>query len=223
MSKHKAVFTPDSEPYIVRESVYQFDQMIICCLEVNKKAAAFSRSNIKQLSELQHAACQLIPHGINIALSIRELVRQGYLLGALVLMRALIERAAIVSYLCETPEAIQLWKDGWKHGKRPSLATMLSTMSENVDVAAAQEICNHFNHIVHGDPIGASHGIITLDNGTPGFSPSKQLNSPDLCDDICFQSLCFLSVLMCRMVQIFPNSEPAGSSQATSDGTDSKS
>jgi hypothetical protein len=213
MNKHQAVFTPHDEPYLGRESVYHFDQMILCCLEANWEAAAFSRSNANSLSELQHAGCQLIPHGVSLALSTRELVRQGYLLGALVLLRPLIERAAIISYLCEQPEAIHLWRDGWKHGKRPSLATMLSTMSEKVDVAAAQELCNRFNHILHGDPAGASHGIITLDDGTPGFSPSKQLNNPSLCDDICFHALSFLIVLTARMAQIFPRNAPEAQGQ----------
>ena len=69
-----AVFTPDNEPYLGRESVYHFDQVILSCMEANSEIAAFTHSH--NLSRLQKAACQIIPQGINLALSVRELVRQ---------------------------------------------------------------------------------------------------------------------------------------------------
>jgi hypothetical protein len=39
--------------------------------------------NRMQLSDLQKAACQIVPQGINLALTIRELIRQGYLFSSL--------------------------------------------------------------------------------------------------------------------------------------------
>ena len=80
---------------------------------------------------------------------------------------------------------------------------MLSTMSDKADVAKSQVICSHFNHIVHGDPMGASHGVMPLGDDRHGFSPSKQLKNPELCDDICFQAACYLIVVMARMSHIF--------------------
>ena len=80
ISMDSAIFTPDNEPYLGRESVYHFDQVIISCLETNQKVAQFTRAS--ELSDLQKAASQIIPQSIHIALSIRELVRQGYLLSA---------------------------------------------------------------------------------------------------------------------------------------------
>lgn len=53
----KAVFTPDNEPYLGRQSVYHFDQVIVSCLEANAEAAAFSRKHAHELSDLQKAAC----------------------------------------------------------------------------------------------------------------------------------------------------------------------
>lgn len=47
----------------------------------------------------------------------------------MVLVRPLIERAAIISYLDIHPEAIGFWHNGWKHGERPSLARMLRAMA----------------------------------------------------------------------------------------------
>lgn len=122
------VFTPSNEPYLGRETVYQFDKMISLALERNFVVAMFTKENISTLSELQHAACQLIPHGFNVALSIRELIRQGYLYGAMVLLRPLVERAAIVSYLCENENGVTQWSRGWKHGDRPSFKQLLQAM-----------------------------------------------------------------------------------------------
>jgi hypothetical protein len=66
---------------------------------VGSHIAAYTRLHRDELTDLQRAACQIVPQGINLALSIRELIRQGYLFAALVLVRPLIERAAIISYM----------------------------------------------------------------------------------------------------------------------------
>lgn len=198
-----SVFTPGNEPYLGRESVYHFDQVILSCLEANTDIVAFTNTNA--LTDLQKAACQIIPHGINIALSIRELVRQGYLFSAVVLMRPLIERAGMISYLQVNPEDVHLWQDGWKYRERPSLATMLATMQGETNIEQAKQICDLFNHILHGDPIGSSFNLVRLDSGSFGYSVSKILHDPELCDFICFQSYCYLIVLMGRMVACFPN------------------
>ena len=83
--KNSPVFTPDNEPYLGIESVFHFDEVILSCLEANAEIAAYTQKN--ELNDLQKAACQIIPQGINLALSIRELVHQGYLFAAAVLMR----------------------------------------------------------------------------------------------------------------------------------------
>ncbi len=204
IDKKSPVFTPGNEPYLGRESVYIFDTIISACLAGNKEAAEYTRKH--ELSDLQKAACQIIPQGISLALSIRELVRQGYLFAAAVLMRPLIERAAIISYLHENPDKVVLWRNGWKHSERPSLAVMLATMNKEADTKQAKEFCDDFNHLVHGDPAGASFNLIKLDSGF-GYAPSKVLNNPELCDYICIQSHCFLIVIMARMAGCFPISE----------------
>ncbi|MEM2786383.1 MAG: DUF5677 domain-containing protein [Candidatus Nitrosotenuis sp.] len=111
--KTSSVYTPYNEPYLGRETVFAFDKAIVVCMKTNENIAPYTHKIEK--SDLQWAACQLIPQGISIALSIRELVRQGYLFGALVLTRSLIERAAIILYLHHNPEKIVVWKRGWKH------------------------------------------------------------------------------------------------------------
>ncbi|MFH1618277.1 MAG: hypothetical protein ABIG11_00060 [bacterium] len=204
IEKKSPIFTPGNEPYLGKESLFIFDTIISACLAANKEAAAYSRNH--ELSDLQKAACQIIPQGISLALSIRELVRQGYLFAAAVLMRPLIERAAIISYLHENPEKVVLWRNGWKHSERPSLAVMLATMNKEADTKQAKEFCDDFNHLVHGDPVGASYNLVKLDSGF-GYAPSKMLNNPELCDYICIQSHCFLIVIMARMAGCFPISE----------------
>lgn len=197
-----AVFTPDNEPYLGRASVFHFDQVIPSCLEANADVAAYTHTH--QLDDLQRAACQIIPQGINLALSIRELVRQGYLFAAVVLMRPLIERAAIISYLHERPEEVSLWHSGWKYRERPSFASMLTTMRGEADIDQAKQICDTFNHVVHGDPIGATFNLVDLGDGGLGYAVGKALCEPEFCDFICFQSCSYLIVIMARMAACFP-------------------
>jgi hypothetical protein len=197
-----SVFTPGNEPYLGRESVHQFDVTIVSALRENAEIAACTQKNSGSLTELQFAACQIVPQGINLALSIRELVRQGYLFAAIVLMRSLIERAAMISYLDMHREQVALWKNGWLYRERPSLATMLDAMAGQ-NAVEAKEICDLFNHITHGDPTGASWNLVELDSGGLGYSVGKVLNNPQLCDFICFQSYCYMLVLTSRARVIF--------------------
>ncbi len=198
-----AVFTPDDEPYLGRASVFRFDQVISSCLKANTEVAAYTHAH--ELTDLQRAACQIIPQGLNLALSIRELVRQGYLFAAIVLMRPLIERAAIISYLHEKPEQVSLWHSGWQYRERPGLAVMLATMHGDADIEQAKRICDTFNHVVHGDPIDASFDVVDLGRGGLGYAVGKALSEPALCDFICFQTCCYLTVIMARITACFPD------------------
>jgi len=203
IKKPESIYLPDNEPYLGRASVYNFDRVILSCLEQNTEIAIYTHST--ELTDLQKAACQIVPQGINLALTIRELIRQGYLFSALVLMRPLIERTAIISYLHSNSSEIGAWKDGWKHNDRPSLTKMLETMGNKQDISEAKQICETFNHIVHGDPIGADWNLVRLNDNSLGYSVGKVINDPELCDFICFQSYCYLIVLMSMMAACFPN------------------
>lgn len=207
-AKREPVYLPSNEPYLGRESVFHFDQVIISCLDANADIAAYTHHT--ELSELQKAACQIIPQGINLALTIRELVRQGYLFGALVLMRPLIERAAIISYLHANPGEVEVWQKGWQFRERPSLTKMLETMSGDVDITVAKQIGETFGHIVHGDPLGSQWNLVHLSDGGLGYSVGKVINDPELCDFICLQSYCYLIVLMGMMAACFPEVNTGG-------------
>lgn len=202
-----AVFTPDNEPYLGLESLLWFDRIICWSMESNVKVAGWTRSNANRLTPLQRAACQIIPQGISIALSIRELLRQAYLFSALVLVRPLIERAAVVSYLDTHPDAVPLWENGWRHRERPSLATMLASMAGAAPVAEAQKICSAHNHIVHGDPFSSYSNLIGLPDGDIGYASGKMLDNRELCDGVAMESQCYLIVLSARMSSVFPDVE----------------
>jgi hypothetical protein len=211
MSERKrtpAVFMPDNEPYLGLPSVLWFDRIIVWALENNSRVAAHTHMRLDHLSALQKAACQIIPQGINLALSIRELVRQGYLFPAMVLMRPLIERAAVLSYLALNPGAVALWESGWKHAERPPLATMLQAMGgPEVNAAEARKICTAHNHIVHADPVGTYYNLVHLGDGRAAYASSKMLDSPDMADSICMEAQCYLIVLGARMAQVFADVE----------------
>jgi hypothetical protein len=120
------VFTPDNEPYLGRNLLFHFDQIVSSAMEQN--AATAPQSHGRVLTDQQRMACQVIPQALSIMLSIRELIRQGYLFGAHVLVRPLVERAAILLYLHLHPEDIEKWNRGWHVGDAPGLAKMFDAI-----------------------------------------------------------------------------------------------
>jgi len=198
-------FTPDNEPYLGRQLLYQFDQVILSAMEVNEQVSSESCGD---LSPLQRAACQIIPQGFSIALSIRELIRQGYLLSAEILIRPLVERAATISYLVEGESALSIWERGWNYKERPSLSRRLLLMrgedpdERQSDIGAV--FVDRFNSMVHGDPASAERNLGVTFSGEVGYLSSKNLCSPEKCDEICSYASMFLVVLLSRAAQIFP-------------------
>jgi hypothetical protein len=201
-SPRPVVFTPFNEPYLGRESVFAFDNLILACLETSSETAP--RTHKMTRSALQTAACQLIPQSISIALSIRELVRQGHLFGALVLMRSLAERTTILLYLYKTPSATSKWERGWRHRERPSLAAMLNAIGGTAFPDVGPELTRTLNSITHGDPDSGMWNLIPMHEGGLGHAVSKMLNSPDLCDKVCMEAAVWLSVVMGMINAIFP-------------------
>src|SRR5207237_6133665 len=119
----------DNEPYLGRPLLLAFDQLICSVLETNADTAPKSHGRV--LTDHQGMACQVIPQAISIALSIRELVRQGYLFGAHVLVRGLMERAVILLYLRAVPFDITKWNRGWHtRDDAPSLSKMLEAIQK---------------------------------------------------------------------------------------------
>ena len=197
------VFTPDDEPYLGRHPLFVLDQLIPSALDLHHEVAV--KTHEEGLNPLQLAACQLIPQGVSLALTIREMIRQGYLFGAAVLVRPLIERAAIISYLIDHPESLNEWEAGWRHRKRPSLGDMLRSLQPNVASDDVKQITDQLNHLVHGDPMGAEWNLVETPGGGLGYSVGRILDEPGFADWLCDQTISWLGVLTGRAASLFPH------------------
>ena len=206
------VFTPANEPYLGRELLLRFDQLICACLELNLKCAP--KSHDPMLSDFGRALCILVPQTISLALSIRELIRQGYLLGAKVLVRPFTERAVTALYFHKNPAALRIWDEGWKYNRRPSFQEMLEYLNHHVLGGAAVPSLKGFtydwNSATHGDPMSARWNVVLNHEGVPVFPVSKNLASPGLADEICAEVIPWLATTMGMMSAAFgqENSSP---------------
>jgi hypothetical protein len=204
----KVTYTPEDEPYLGRELLFHFDKMISCCLENNSVISKLTHKI--QLTELQKMASQVIPQSINISLSIRELIRQGYLFGAHVLKRSLIERVVILLYIHIFPDKINLWAEGWEFRKAPSLAKMMDEIKQHEGwelETKGYELTASLNSLVHGKPDSAFWGMVVMEDGNLGNAPSKMINSPKLCDNLCADIVPWLVVVVSMMCAYFPEIE----------------
>lgn len=199
------IFTPDNEPYLGRKLLFHFDQLISSAMEQN--AATAPTSHGRKLTDHQQMACQVIAQSLSIALSIRELIRQGYLFGGHVLLRALVERQAILFYLHLHPEEIEKWNRGWHHGDAPGLAKMLESIQTKLQretMVRGKELTAAMNSLMHAKPDSAPWNLVSLGNGVVGHAVSKILNRPDLCDDLCADIIPVLAVVQAMMAAYFP-------------------
>ena len=201
-----SIFTPDNEPYLGRECLLAFDQLIIASLKANESIAP--RTHTMEMNRLQLAACQIIPSGISFALSIRELVRQAYLYCALVLGLPLAERAITVLYLHRYPENLAQWDRGWSYKERPTLARMLNQIGADKFPNVGQELTRSMNSLAHGDPASALWNMIATGENSYAHPVSKILDRPDISDRVSAEASAWLSVLISMAIASFPG-EPA--------------
>jgi len=199
-----AVFTPDNEPYLGRTLLFHFDQLICSVMEQNSVVAPTSHKRI--LTDSQKMDCQVVAQALSIALSIRELIRQGYLFGGHVLLRALAERAAILLYLHLYPAEIDKWNRGWEHKEAPSLAKMFEKIQANVRPGSpvrGGDLTAPMNSLLHSKPDSAPWNIVTLGDGRLGHAVSKILDRPELCDELCANAIPWLVVVQGMMAAYF--------------------
>jgi hypothetical protein len=211
------VFTPDNEPYLGRKLLFHFDQLISSAMEQNTVTAP--KSHGLTLSDHQRMACQVIAQALSITLSIRELIRQGYLFGAHVLLRALVERAAILLYLHLHPEDIEKWNRGWHQKDAPSLAKMfdaIQSKQQRDSPVRGSDLTAAMNSLLHAKPDSAPWNLVPLDENGVGHAVSKILNRPELCDDLCANVIPWLVVIQGMMAAYFPNDPSAEQSFAVS-------
>ena len=136
------------------------------------------------------------------------MIRQGYLFGGAVLVRPLIERAAIISYLIDHPESVNEWEAGWRHRKRPSLRTMLQSLRPDERREVVDKIADQLNHLVHGDPMGAAWNLVESPGGGLGYSVGRITDEPRFADWLCDQTISWLVVLTGRAASLFPHLRP---------------
>ncbi len=206
-----AVYTPDDEPYLGRKLLFHFDQLICSAMESNANTAPGTHDC--ELADAQRMACLVIPQALSIALSIRELIRQGYLFGAHVLLRALVERAVILLYLNIYPENVSLWHQGWHATDgAPSLAKMIEAISVKQTPAKTirgGDLTASMNSLLHAKPGSAKWNLIALSDTKVGFAASKILDRPDMCDELCADVIPWLAVVVGMMTAYFPeNTKP---------------
>lgn len=196
------IFTSDNEPYLGLNSLMAFDNLIVESLYLNAETTQFIHQN--RLNSLQKSVAQIFPQGFNIALSIREMIRQGHLFVAVVLMRSLIERVGIISYLVNVPSAIDKWENGWRQDERPSLNTMLKTLSDGNDLKSVNQAVDTFTHLVLGDPMDSESNLVHLDPDCLGYAVGRVTDNSKLCDFLCYQAISWLTVLSGMTSRVFP-------------------
>ncbi len=188
------VFLPHNEPYLGHPTLLEFDHAILRAMPTNTRLAqgTFNRG----LSPIEQVASHLVPQAVSIALSIRELIRQGYLFSAGLLLRPLIERVGTVEYLRVHPTSVPAWHGGWPRKERPSLQELLEVTSQ-AQAASDDELkffANMLHKLIHPDPTGGLWNVITREDGKSAFSSGKILDDPQLCD--------FVSVTACRFLAL---------------------
>ena len=152
----------------------------------------------------------VIPQAVSLALSIRELIRQGYLFGAHVLVRPLAERACILLYLHNYSADIAKWKAGWSHRDAPSLAQMFDAIqragSSKLNIRGV-DLTASLNALVHGKPESARWNQTGASGVRAGHAASKLLQRPDICDEVSAQAMTWLAVTLAMMVTYFPDAK----------------
>jgi hypothetical protein len=198
------VFMPDNEPYLGSQALFVLDQLICSVMQQNAKIAPTSHCLV--LTDRQRMACQVIAQAISISLSIRELIRQGYLFGGHVLLRPLSERAAILLYVHYYPKEIAKWNRGWEHNEAPSLAKMFEKIHRRIQPDSpikGAELTAQMNSLVHSKPDSAPWNLIAMGTGKIGHAVSKITDRPELCDELCANVIPWLTVIGAMMAAYF--------------------
>ncbi len=203
------VYLPHNEPYLGHRQLLAFDKAIPAAMRINTEVA--QRTFGVPLSPLQTAATEIIPQGISIALSIRELIRQAYLYSAGILIRPLVERAGTIHYLREHPEALEAWRSGWPRRSQPSLDELLSLLHPAATADTQDSLRTMMHKLVHSDPAGSVYNMFRRDDGALVFPSGKVIDQPDACDFVGIAGRHYLERLVAIAVETFPPATSASS------------
>ena len=203
----KAIYTPSDEPYLGNGHLLSFDKAIPPALAINLAVAR--RTFGLAMSPLQEAASEIIPQGVSIALSVRELVRQAYLYSAGILVRPLVERTATIYWLRDHPASVEAWSRGWSRKDQPTLEQLLSHQfpGHNNDHLAAFRKMLH--KLMHADPAGAMFNMLKREDGQFVFPSGKITEDHKMCEFISIMGELHLRKLVLIAEDLFPASVDA--------------
>jgi hypothetical protein len=121
-------------------------------------------------------------------------------------MRSLMERVAITFYLEQNPAEIGVWERGWKHGERPGLPAMLKLVGDRrfEHVEVGPRFTSEYNSLTHGDLASAALNMVFTEDGDPAYGVSKDLDSPEVCDRVCWEATVWLGELLLTADRLFP-------------------
>jgi hypothetical protein len=202
----EAVYLPHNEPYLGRPLLLEFDLAIPGAMDQNTTIAAITFET--EMSELQATIAEVVPQGISIALSVRELIRQSYLFSATILLRPLLERTALAFYLIDTPAAVTAWHSGWARSEQPSLTTLLENLLNRWGTPGSsdsKDLATMLHKVVHSDPM-AAHWNLTSKNGRIAYSSGKLVDAPEVADFCAGFGLRCLQHLIVAAQTAFPKS-----------------
>lgn len=92
---------------------------------------------------------------------------------------------------------------------------MLHSMARGAaEFEVAKDICEHYGHIVYGDPVAADWNRVPLDDGSLGYAAGKVLNHYAFCDELALQGWAYMRILVARATSCFPEVKPPGQGQA---------
>ncbi len=163
-----------------------------------------ARTFAPDLTAIQIAAVEIVPQGISIALSMRELIRQAYLFSAGILLRPLIERTGMVYHLHGNPAAIEAWNNGWPRKSQPTFDNLLDLVMEQGSDEEREATRTVLHKLVHSNPLSASFNATVRSDGLRASASGKELNEPMKADTIsalatnCLDKLTSISVALLR-------------------------
>lgn len=171
------VYLPHNEPYLGNKSLLAFDRAIPRAMQVHAAIGPATFSG--ELSSLQLCATEIIPQGISIALSIRELIRQAYLFSAAILMRPLVERTGLMQHLVTYPSAVEAWHAGWKRKDQPAFDALFVLVMPDASMEHREEVTSLMHKLVHTDPKSALFNMFRRPDGSLAFASGKILSRMD--------------------------------------------
>jgi hypothetical protein len=203
-----AVPGPPQDTYSSLEPVQHLDKM----LDLDQALRGIPSGDPAQLTDMQAVALEPIPAASSVAASIRVMIREGYLVSAMILFRPLVERVATRCYLELSEVSRGLWQQGWPHRARPSLKTRLGAMVPG----ASPDLVNRlwqavaaYHALVHGDPVAAKQSLTYIYDGPEiriGYALGRDYRAPGRAASIAAETGLVVAFLTARTGVIFRQS-----------------